>query len=150
MNTQEQKGRAESLKRPALTAKRDRAFVGAPTFVAAAKTSATAEAGSKKGQFYKPSPKEFQRGGFNYRQIAREGDIAIYEQVWTGCAQPSRSYQLIRIRRRDGFQIGSRFIPPAEVYPRSQQWGELGWTFCDKEAAFAKLRKISATTGGGG
>jgi hypothetical protein len=87
----------------------------------ATKTRATAEGGSKKGQFYKPLPKEFQRDGFNYRQIAREGDIAIYEQVWTGRAEPSRSYEVIRIRRRDGFQIGSRLIEPGEVYPASER-----------------------------
>jgi hypothetical protein len=33
--------------------------------------------------------------------------------------------------------------PPAEAYPRSEQWGELALTFCDKDAAFAKLREIS-------
>jgi hypothetical protein len=43
------------------------------------KTRARAEARSKKGHSYKPLVAEFRAGGVNYRQIAREGDAAIYE-----------------------------------------------------------------------
>src|SRR6516165_11613180 len=106
------------------------------------KTSATAEGGSKKARFYKPLPKEFRRDGFNYRQIAREGDAAIYEQRWTGCAEPSVCYEVIRIRRREGFEIGGRWVPPAEVYPNSEAWGVDGFTLSGKDAAFAKLREV--------
>lgn len=109
----------------------------------AQKTRVTAEAGGKKGPFYKPLPKEFRRDGFQYRQIAREGDAAIYEQVWTGCAEPSPSYEVTRIRRRDGFQIGGRFVQPAEAYPNSEAWGTHGFTFTSKEAASAKLRELA-------
>src|SRR5215470_7665221 len=73
------------------TKKRAPAVVGDLMLGSALKTRPRAEGGSKKGQFCRPLPKEFQRFGFNYRQIAREGDIAIYEQVWAGCAEPSRS-----------------------------------------------------------
>jgi hypothetical protein len=107
------------------------------------KTRATTEGGSKKGRFFKPLPKEFRRGQFDYCQIVREGDAAIYEQTWNGCRNPSISYEVIRIRHRNGFQIAGRFVLPAEVYPRSEQWGELGWTLCNKEAAFAKLRELA-------
>jgi hypothetical protein len=106
-----------------------------------AKTRATAEGGSEKSH-YKPLPKEFRRDGFDYRKIAREGNAAIYEQRWTGCAEPSVCYEVIRIRPREGFQIGGRFIEPAEVYPNSEAWGVDGFTFADKDAAFAKLRAL--------
>jgi hypothetical protein len=55
------------------------------------KMSATAEARSKEGLSYKPLSTEFRRDGFQYRQIAREGDAAIYEQTWNGCRNPSVS-----------------------------------------------------------
>ena len=106
------------------------------------KTSATAEGGSKKARFYKPLPKEFRRDGFNYRQIAREGDAAIYEQRWTGCAEPSVCYEVIRIRRRDGFQISEKVIEPYEVYPNSDAWGVDGFTFADCNKAWAKFLKF--------
>jgi hypothetical protein len=106
------------------------------------KTRATAEAGCRKGPFYKPLPTQFRRDGFDFRQIAREGNAAIYEQRWTGCAEPSVCYEVIRIRRREGFEIGGRFVGPAEVYPKSEAWGVHGFTLTDKDAAFAKLREI--------
>jgi hypothetical protein len=109
----------------------------------ALKTISTAEGGGKKRHFYKPLPKEFRRDGFTYRQIAREGDAAIYEQTWSGFADPGVCFEVIRIRRREGFQIDGRFVEPAEVYPTSESWGVDGFTFTDKDAAFAKLREIS-------
>ena len=112
----------------------------------AQKTSARAEAGSKKGPFYRPLPKEFRRDGFTYRQIARQGDTAIYEQTWTGSPEPSPCWEVIRIRCRDGFRIGGRFVEPAEIYPNSEAWGVDGFTFTDRDAAFAKFREQAATT----
>ena len=110
----------------------------------APKKRATGDAGSKKQRFYKPLPIEFSRDGFNYRQIAREGDAAIYEQTWSGCSEPSVCYEVIRIRRRDGFQIDGRLVEPAEVYPSSGAWGVDGFTLTDRDAAFAKLREMAA------
>jgi hypothetical protein len=104
---------------------------------------ATAVARTRKGHFYKPLPKEFRRDGFHYRQIAREGNAAIYEQTWNGCPDPAVCFEVIRIRRRDGFQIGGRFVEPAEVYPRSELWGVDGFTFTNRNKAFAKFSEIS-------
>jgi hypothetical protein len=110
------------------------------------KTRATAEAGSKKGHSYKPLPIQFRRDGFNYQQIVRERDAAIYEQTSTEVgSNPSVCYEVVRIRRREGFQIDGRFVEPAEVYPNSDAWGVDGFTFTDKDAAFAKLREVAGT-----
>src|SRR4029077_15345690 len=107
------------------------------------KTRATAEARGKKRHSYKPLPTRFRRDGFDYRQIARERDAAIYEQTWSGCADPSVCYEVIRIRRRDGFQIGGRFVEPAEVYPNSEAGGVNGFTLQSKEATFRKFRGMT-------
>ena len=106
------------------------------------KARATAEAWGKKRHSCKPLPTQFRRDGFNYRQIARDGDAAIYEQTWSGCADPSVCYEVIRIRRRDGFQINGRLVEPAEIYPKADAWGVDGFTLTDKDAAFAKLREL--------
>jgi hypothetical protein len=122
--------------------KRGPVLVGGSIQASGAKTRATAEAWSKERPFYKPLPKEVRRDGFDYRQIAREGYAAIYEQRWTGCAEPSVCYEIIRVKRREGFEINGRFIEPAEVYPPSESWGLDGWTVQDKETAFCKLREL--------
>ena len=86
-------------------AKRAPEFVGHSIPLAAPKTSATAEAGSKKRHSYKPLPTQFRRDGFDYRQVARERNAAIYQQTSSGCQNPSACYEVIRIRRREGFEI---------------------------------------------
>jgi hypothetical protein len=122
------------------------ALVGGSLEVLSPKTRATAEAGGKKRRFYKRLPIRFRKDGFNYRQIARDGNAAIYEQTWNGCANPSISYEVIHIRRREGFHIGGRFVEPAEVYPKSEAWGVDGFTLADKDAAFAKLRQLASAS----
>lgn len=107
------------------------------------KTRATAERGGKKGHSCKPLRVEFRSGGFNYRQIAREGNAAIYEQRWHD--SENVGYEVIRIRRRNGFEIKGKFVGPAEVYPNSDVWGVDGFTFADKAEAFAKLREVAGT-----
>jgi hypothetical protein len=88
-------------------------------------------------------PKEFQRGGFQYRQITRRGHVAIYGQDWIGCTEPDRSYEVVRIRRREGFQIGNRFVDAAEIYPNSEGWGVDGFTFPDRNKAWDKFLEMS-------
>jgi hypothetical protein len=109
-----------------------------PSF--ANKTRARTERGGKKSGFYKPLEARFRHDGFDYCQIAREGDVAIYEQRWPG--SENVCYEIVRIRRREGFEIGGNFVEPAEVYPKSEKWGVDGFTLADKDAAFAKLREI--------
>jgi len=122
--------------------KRGPAIVRDSTELLGTKTRATAEAGGKKGHFYRPLPTEFRHDGFTYRQIAREKNAAIYEQRWNGCRNPNVAYEVVRIRLRDGFYIGGRFIEPAEVYPNSEAWGVDGWTVLIRDAAFEKRREI--------
>jgi hypothetical protein len=107
------------------------------------KTRARSEAWGKERHSCKPLPTRFRRDGFEYRQITREGEAAIYEQRWNGCSDPSPCYEVIRIRRREGFQINGRFVEPAEIYPKADAWGMDGFTLTDKEAAFAKLREVA-------
>lgn len=107
----------------------------------AQKTRATAEARSEKSR-YRLLPKEFRHDGFTFRRIAREGNAAIYEQTSNGCAEPSPCWEVIRIRCREGFRIGGRFVEAAEVYPNSEAWGVDGFTFTDKDPAFARLRAL--------
>ena len=113
------------------------------TSTRAQKTRARPEGGSKKGCFYRPLPAQFRHNGFDYEQIAREGGAAIYEQHWPGCAEPSVCYEVIRVRRRDGFQISEKLIDPYEVYPNSDAWGADGFTVTDCDKAWDKFFEIS-------
>jgi hypothetical protein len=97
----------------------------------------------KQGQCYKPLERHFQRGGFHYKQIVRYKDIAIYSQNWRGRSEASIAFELVCIRRHNGKEIKSQWVEPSEFYPSSTEWGKYGFSFTDKEAAFAKLREVS-------
>jgi hypothetical protein len=122
--------------------KRGLSFVGCQMPPSTHPRRAGAEAWGKKRHFYKPLPKQFRRDGFNYRQIVRDEDGAVYEQIWNACQNPDVTYEVIRIRRREGFEIHHRFVEPAEIYPNSESWGTDGFTFTDKDAAFERLREV--------
>jgi hypothetical protein len=107
------------------------------------KTRSSVLQGSKKGLSYRPLKTQFRKGGFDYRQIMREGDVAIFEQRWG--KSPNVCYEVVRIRRHDGFHKGGVFIEPAEMYPRSEEWGVHGWTVLTRDAAFDKLREIGGS-----
>jgi hypothetical protein len=107
------------------------------------KTRATAQGGDRKGHSYKQLPTQLRRDGFDLRQIAREGNLAIYTQVWNGCPDPSVCFEVIRVKRREGFEINGRFVDAAEVYPPSELWGVDGFTFTDRNKAWAKFFEIS-------
>ena len=107
------------------------------------KPCSTAEGGRKKDRFYKLLAKEFRRGGFQYRQIARKGNAAIFEQAWLGYAEPTSAYEVIRIHRREGFEINGRFVEAAEIYPNSEAWGVDGFTFTNRNKAWARFLELS-------
>jgi hypothetical protein len=124
-----------------LKEKRFPRLAGQSVALSAKKTPATAEAWGKKSH-YRPLPKEFRHDGLIFRQIAREGNAAIYEQTWNRCAGATPCWEAIRVRRREGFEIAGRSVEPAEMYPNSEAWGTDGFTFTDKEGAFAKLDEL--------
>ena len=90
-----------------------------------------------------PLPTRFSRGEFTYQQIAREGGWAIYEQIWHGKSDAQPCYEVIRIRRSSARQIAGVTLAPAEMYPPPESWGKYGFTFTDKDAAFAKMKEVA-------
>jgi hypothetical protein len=126
----------------AATVKGRSATVGDSIPPAASKASARFVSTSKQAAYYKPLDPHFQRGEFNYKQIVREKEVAIFEQTWRGCSQPSVSWEVVVIRRHNGKTIKGHLVAPSEFYPSSTEWGKYGFTFSDKDAAFAKLREL--------
>jgi hypothetical protein len=106
----------------------------------AVKTRPVEDCSARKGH-YKPIATFFKHGGFNYRQIAREGDVAIYEQRWLD--SENVCYEVVRIRQHEATTFPSGESSPArEAYPTSATWGVDGFTLTDKDTAYAKLRAL--------
>jgi hypothetical protein len=80
----------------------------------------------------KPLKTEFRREGFDYRQIWRQGDVAVYAY-----GIPER-YELIIIRIEPEDVLPDKSVLPLrEAYPRTSQWGQYGWTLGPKDRALA-------------
>ena len=86
-------------------------------------------------------PTEFTKRGISYKQLARSGSWAVYEQRdpnW------SRSFfEVVKIQCHDGYEIAGNDIPAAEFYPRSEDWGVNGFTCHTAEQARIKMEQMS-------
>src|SRR6266478_8013494 len=72
----------------------------------------------------KTLPLEFTARGYDYRQIWREKDVAVYEYS----SVPTRFELIIILVEKAGMKFG-RYYESHERYPRSSQWGQYGWSF---------------------
>jgi hypothetical protein len=74
----------------------------------------------------------FTRGGFCYRQIWREGDVAVYQYDSRG-----GSFEVVIILVEPERLKFGKLYPKHEVYPATSQWGTYGWSFGPKDREIA-------------
>jgi len=122
--------------------KRGRPFGGGLIPTSSQKTPARLISTSKRADYYKPLETHFQRGKFNYKQIAREKDVAIFEQAWRGSSEPDICWEVVVIRRHGGRTIKGHWVEPSEFYPSSSEWGKYGFTFPNGDKAWDKFLKL--------
>jgi len=83
---------------------------------------------------------EFRLLGFEYTQLKRLGDVAIYRQSKKGLPD---GYEVVRIQKHEAFSAFGKDFPAGESYPSSQQWGSDGWTYRTLEDAEQKFQELS-------
>lgn len=90
-------------------------------------------------------PLEFTSKTFTYRQVKREGNVAIYSQHDHPTSKPG-AYEVVVIKSHNGYVMAGVPIPAAEMYPSDSSWGKLGWTYSlhlDAKAFDSALDKMS-------
>jgi hypothetical protein len=88
----------------------------------------------------KKLPKLFDKKGFTYKQIKRDGMKAIFEQSKKG--QTDVTFEVVKISKHNGYELGGQKIPPGEAYPSTSQWGNSGWTYRTLADAEKKYKKL--------
>ena len=89
---------------------------------------------------HKPIPETFTKKGFVYKQIKRQGDVAIFEQ--TRKDSTNSRYEVVKIGRHNGYTMGGSYIEPSETYPGSSLWGIMGWTCTDLDTANSRFDSL--------
>ena len=88
--------------------------------------------------------KSFTKYGFNFKQIKRVGDVAIFEQSSPKWERGDVRYEIVKIGKHNGYYLGGSKLEPAETYPGASLWGIQGWTAVTMDQAekqFAKACK---------
>jgi len=84
--------------------------------------------------------KEFTSLKFNFKQIMREKDFAIYERTYEDGKH--KHYEAIKIKSHNGYEIAGVKIAPSECYPGSNSWGIDGFTCQTREDAVKTLNRM--------
>jgi len=82
---------------------------------------------------FKILPLEFSKNQFDFKQIKREANVAIYSKVkksidieGEACPQKQLHYEVIKINRHDAYFLAGNKISAGESYPSNEQWGNRG------------------------
>lgn len=89
---------------------------------------------------------QFNRQGFIYELVARDGDIAVYSQrsksIGTKDLGKVVGYEVFKVQSHDGLFIHGVWIEPSEYIPSNAEWGQKGWSFFDEKKAMEKFQKL--------
>jgi hypothetical protein len=92
-----------------------------------------------------PLGKSIRRAGMLYREIWRQGNIAVY------CAKSKGSrieYEVFEIQILPAQELDGRSYPVRESFPKNSEWGQLGFTYTNNShrdplaAALAKAQEL--------
>lgn len=89
---------------------------------------------------YRPLKTSFRSKGFDYRQIERKGDVAMFAQTKPGLLHTW--YEVVLVQRHDEYEIGGTKVEAAETMPSTSQWGRLGWTYRDEKSAKVRFDEL--------
>lgn len=89
---------------------------------------------------YRPLKTAFRSKGFDYRQIERKGDVALFAQTKPGLLHTW--YEVVVVQRHDEYEIGGAKVEAAETMPSTSQWGRLGWTYRDEKSAKVRFDEL--------
>lgn len=75
------------------------------------------------------------------KQLKREGDVAIYSRTVDKTGRDD-GYEVVKIGRHNGYELGGNFIIPAETYPGASAFGKTGFSYSNLPAAELKFKEL--------
>lgn len=74
-----------------------------------------------------PISTTYRKNGYNFSQVSRTGDVAVYAQVDPDSGK-AVAYEVFIVQKRKEFTIAGNTIPAKEGCPSNEQWGAEGYT----------------------
>lgn len=91
---------------------------------------------------YKPLDIEFTKTGFRFKQIIRDGDVAIFHKVALQPSPHDAGFEVVVIQKHNEREIGEVLIEAKEALPGNEQWGVKGWTYPDLFSAEQRFLRL--------
>ena len=85
-------------------------------------------------------PTQFRSDGFDFEQLAREGDIALFRKTKPEIL--TETFEVVVIQHYEERTIAENLIEASEAMPPTSQWGKLGWSLQTRERAWEKFREL--------
>ena len=85
-------------------------------------------------------PVSFHRDGYDFTQVIRQGNLAIYSKTKPHYTRPS--FEVVIVQQHPAETICGRIYQERESMPPSEAWGTAGWTCTTLEDAKIKLRTL--------
>lgn len=76
---------------------------------------------------------QFRYDGYEFKQLARCFDVALFEKTKPG--RKVREYEVVLIQQWEAEIIHGKLYPEREVMPPTSAWGSKAWSFLDLERA---------------
>lgn len=85
--------------------------------------------------------KSFRKNGFDFEQVFRQGNVAIYKQ--TKAEQPGNiHFEVGKIRENKARDQFGQHFEACESWPSSEEWGVRGFSYFSFEEANNKAIKL--------
>lgn len=88
---------------------------------------------------------EFTRRNVTYRQIKREGNVAVYSYSPPNEPDRVRGYETIIIVSHDAYVIHGNPVEAGESYPGDSAFGRTGWSYLKLDSALDKFTQVQQT-----
>jgi hypothetical protein len=89
---------------------------------------------------YRPIETEFETNEIKFKQLKREGDVALYER--TNKRGKCDGYEAIYITKSKGGICYGKTIEPYEVYPGDAMFGKNGYYCVTMEQAMGRFNEL--------
>jgi len=89
---------------------------------------------------YNELPIRFTYNGFNFKQIDRIDNIAIYEQSKPAIDAPI--YEVVKIKKKTYGKLSPLAGQQYSAYPTSSEWGLYGWSYINLAKAQEKFSEL--------